>query len=99
MNEKYVVIDLETTGHSPVNPDKIIEVGIVVIEKNSITQEYSTFLNPERPIPPCITNLRGITDTDVREAPVLRDNAAEIKAMFNNTYAVAHNGRSGLCLL
>src|SRR5699024_11096389 len=91
MNEKYVVIDLETTGHSPVNPDKIIEVGIVVIEKNGITQEYSTFLNPERPIPPFITNLTGITDTDVREAPVLRDKAAEITAMFKNSYLVAHN--------
>ncbi|TFJ93834.1 ATP-dependent DNA helicase DinG [Lentibacillus salicampi] len=91
MNERFVVVDLETTGHSPVNPDKIIEVGIVVIENNDITGEFSTFLNPNRPIPAFITNLTGITDADVYEAPAFRDKAAEITALFENSYLVAHN--------
>ncbi|SFA74215.1 ATP-dependent DNA helicase DinG [Lentibacillus halodurans] len=91
MNEKYVVIDLETTGHSPVNPDKIIEVGIIIIENNEISGEFSTYLNPDRPIPPFITNLTGISDQDVYEAPVFQDKAAEISALFDNSYLVAHN--------
>lgn len=91
MNEKYVVIDLETTGHSPVNPDRIIEVGIVVIENNQITKDFSTFLNPNRSIPPFISNLTGITDADVREAPVFQDKAEEITHLFADGYLIAHN--------
>ncbi|QKY69188.1 ATP-dependent DNA helicase DinG [Lentibacillus sp. CBA3610] len=91
MNEKYVVIDLETTGHAPVSPDKIIEVGIVIIENNEITGEFSTFLNPNREIPPFITNLTGISDQDVSDAPSFQDKAAEIASLFANGYLVAHN--------
>ncbi|WP_010530797.1 ATP-dependent DNA helicase DinG [Lentibacillus jeotgali] len=91
MNERFVVVDLETTGHSPANSDKIIEVGIVVIENNEIAGEYSTFLNPNKPIPAFITNLTGITDTEVQEAPLFQDKAAEITALFENSYLVAHN--------
>lgn len=43
MENRYVVLDLETTGHSPANADKIIEAGIVVIEDDVITEEFSTF--------------------------------------------------------
>ncbi|MFD1360538.1 ATP-dependent DNA helicase DinG [Lentibacillus salinarum] len=91
MNDKYVVIDLETTGHTPVNPDKIIEVGIVVIENGNITDDFSTFLNPNIPIPPFITHLTGITDTDVRDAPGFQDKATEIIDLFADGYFVAHN--------
>ncbi|SFE46467.1 ATP-dependent DNA helicase DinG [Lentibacillus persicus] len=91
MNEKFVVVDLETTGHSPVNSDKIIEVGIVIIENNKITGEFSTFLDPEKPIPPFITNLTGISDQDVKESPRFHEKASEITALFENSYLVAHN--------
>ncbi|ALX47939.1 ATP-dependent DNA helicase DinG [Lentibacillus amyloliquefaciens] len=91
MNEKYVVVDLETTGHSPANSDKIIEVGIVIIENNEITGEHSTFLNPEKPIPAFITNLTGISDQDVNGAPRFHDKASDITALFENSYLVAHN--------
>ncbi|TRM12553.1 ATP-dependent DNA helicase DinG [Lentibacillus cibarius] len=91
MNSKYVVIDLETTGHSPANSDKIIEAGIVVIEGDSITEEFSTFLNPNMAIPSFITNLTGITDDDVRHAPIFHDKALEITALFENSYLIAHN--------
>ncbi|GAB4073599.1 ATP-dependent DNA helicase DinG [Barrientosiimonas marina] len=91
MNEKYVVIDLETTGHSPVNPDKIIEVGIVVIENGTITDDFSTFLNPNMPIPAFISNLTGICDKHVENAPVFAEKAAEITDLFAGGYLVAHN--------
>ncbi|MGP4107457.1 ATP-dependent DNA helicase DinG [Virgibacillus sp. L01] len=91
MDKKFVVIDLETTGHSPAEYDKIIEVGIVVIENNEITDEFSTFFNPDMPIPSFITNLTGITDHDVQGAPIFKDKAQEIINLFDNGYLIAHN--------
>ncbi|GGB33268.1 ATP-dependent DNA helicase DinG [Virgibacillus dakarensis] len=89
--DKFVVIDLETTGHSPANNDKIIEVGIVTIERNEISNEFSTLLNPEKEISPFITNLTGIADQDVADAPTFREKADEITALFHDSYLIAHN--------
>lgn len=89
--EKFVVIDLETTGHSAAKGDKIIEVGIVVIEKEEITKEFSTFLNPGKEIPSFISNLTGITNQDVVNAPLFADVASEIVSYFQSGYLIAHN--------
>ncbi|OZU90136.1 ATP-dependent helicase DinG [Virgibacillus indicus] len=89
--DKFVVIDLETTGHSAVKDDKIIEIGIVVIEGNAITDNFSTLLNPEKPIPPFISNLTGIMDKDVKGAPTFQEKANEIIDIFRDGYLIAHN--------
>ncbi|PAV29472.1 ATP-dependent helicase DinG [Virgibacillus profundi] len=89
--EKYVIIDLETTGQTPSKDDKIIEVGIVVIENNKITDHYSTLLNPSMPIPPFISNLTGIVDKDVEDAPTFKEKANEINDIFRDGYLIAHN--------
>lgn len=88
---KYVVIDLETTGHSPEAGDKIIEVGIVTIKEDTIVDHYSTFLHPGNHIPQFITNLTGITDEDVHDAPLFQEKAKEIWQMFQEGYFIAHN--------
>src|SRR5690625_3126222 len=87
--KKFVVIDLETTGHSP--KDNIIEIGLVVIEENKIVDEYSTLLHPDQDIPPFISNLTGISDEDVLDAPKFVDKADEIISFFKDSYLVAHN--------
>lgn len=66
---RYIVVDLETTGHSPAQGDKIIEVGIVVIENETITNTYNTLVNPNQSIPPFISQLTHIYDEDVKGAP------------------------------
>ncbi|KKE79362.1 ATP-dependent helicase DinG [Bacilli bacterium] len=91
MENRYVVIDLETTGHSPVNDDKIIEAGIVVIENDQIIETKSSFFNPNKSIPPFITNLTGINNEDVKDAPFFHDKADEIISLFKDSYLVAHN--------
>src|SRR5690625_2680161 len=87
--KKFVVIDLETTGHSP--NDKIIEIGLVVIEETKIVDEYTTLLHPGQAIPTFISNLTGISDDDVKDAPKFIDKADEITSFFNDSYLVAHN--------
>ena len=89
--EKFVVIDLETTGHSPMKSDKIIEAGIVVIENDEITDTLATFFNPEKPIPPFIQSLTGITDQNVETAPTFEEKADEILHIFKDSYFIAHN--------
>ncbi|RKQ37640.1 ATP-dependent DNA helicase DinG [Oceanobacillus halophilus] len=91
MENRYVVIDLETTGHSPINDDKIIEAGLVVIENNQIVETKSTFFNPNKSIPPFISNLTGIYDKDVKYAPFFYEKADDIIEVFENSYLIAHN--------
>ncbi|WLV25946.1 ATP-dependent DNA helicase DinG [Aciduricibacillus chroicocephali] len=88
--EKYVVVDLETTGHSG-KTDKIIEAGIVTIVDGQITDQYSTFLNPGKPIPNFISSLTGIKDEDVANAPPFEEVAKEIKGKFDKAVLIAHN--------
>ncbi len=88
---RFVVIDLETTGHAPSKNDKIIEIGMVIIEDNEIIDTETTFFNPDQPIPPFITNLTGISDEDVVDAPVFKEKASTIKSLLEDSYIIAHN--------
>lgn len=89
--ERFVVIDLETTGHSPKKGDRIIEIGLVVIEEDKIVDTKTTFLYPETNIPAFISNLTGITDEDVENAPLFDEVAEKIVRIFDNSYVIAHN--------
>lgn len=91
MKNKFVVIDLETTGHLSDEGDRIIEVGIVVIQNEKIHTTYSTLVNPQKPIPTFISNLTGITDEDVTEAPTFDIVVDEIIHLFEDAYFIAHN--------
>ena len=66
----FVVFDIETTGFSPVK-NKIIEIGAVKVSKGAITDRFSTFVNPEVPIPFEIEKLTSINDDMVMDAPVI----------------------------
>lgn len=68
LDDTYVVFDLETTGFSP-DKNKIIEIGAVKVEHGEITDRFSTFVNPEVPIPYRIEELTSIRDDMVIDAP------------------------------
>ncbi len=70
MYDTYVSIDLETTGLNP-KRDRIIEIGAIRVENGEITEEFSTFVNPERKLEERITELTGIRDEDLAKAPEL----------------------------
>ncbi|WP_368651936.1 ATP-dependent DNA helicase DinG [Ornithinibacillus sp. 4-3] len=89
--DKFVIIDLETTGHAPSSGDRIIDIGIVIVEDRRIVKEYTTLINPNQSIPPFISNLTNIKNTDVTSAPEFKDIAAEIVELTQEGYIVAHN--------
>lgn len=91
MSKQYVVLDLETTGHSPTRGDRIIQIGAVKIVNDQIVDRFVTFVNPEQLISPFIQELTGINDDDVSDAPLFRDVASELLDFMKDCSFVAHN--------
>ncbi|HJV31621.1 MAG TPA: ATP-dependent DNA helicase DinG [Bacillales bacterium] len=91
MLNKFVVIDLETTGNLPKKGEKIIQFAAVVIENGEITEKFSSLINPQKPIPAFIEELTGLHDDMVKEAPIFSEIASKIIALLDNAYFVAHN--------
>ena len=86
----YVVFDIETTGFSAVT-DRIIEIGAVKVEDGKITDKFSTFVNPKRPIPFRITELTGITDEMVIGSPDIETILPQFIEFIGDAVLVAHN--------
>jgi DNA polymerase III subunit epsilon len=84
-------VDLETTGGS-LGHERVIEVGLVLLGARG-REEWSTLVNPERPIPPAITAFTGISDAMVAGAPPFREIARELKARLAGRLFIAHNAR------
>lgn len=91
MGNKYVVVDLETTGNTPKKGDKIIQFAAVVIENGKITEEYSSFVNPEQPIPLFIEELTGLSDEMVEDGPLFSEIAPKVLTLLEGAFFVAHN--------
>ncbi|WP_158553445.1 ATP-dependent DNA helicase DinG [Peribacillus saganii] len=89
--QRYIVIDLETTGNSPKKGDRIIQFAGVVIENDRIIDEFSTFLRPDLEIPVFIEELTGITESMVEDAPTFEEVAPKIVDMLRDSCFVAHN--------
>jgi DNA polymerase III subunit epsilon len=88
----YAIIDIETTGGSAKN-EKITEVAIYQHDGERITGEFVSLVNPERNIPYFITNLTGITNEMVEDAPKFYEIAKKIIELTEGCTFVAHNAR------
>lgn len=86
----YVVFDIETTGFSPIK-NRIIEIGAVKVINGEITDRFSSFVNPQVPIPFEIEKLTSINDEMVMDAPVIEKVLPEFLSFCEGTVLVAHN--------
>ncbi len=86
----FAIIDIETTGGSPHN-SKITEIAIILHNGQEIVEEYSTLINPETYIPYQITQITGISNDMVRDAPKFYEIAKKIVELTEDAVFVAHN--------
>jgi len=87
--QEYVVVDIETTG-GRADAHRITEIGAVKLRGDVIIGEWSSLINPERPIPKFIVGLTGITDAMVAEAPRFEEIADSFREFVGEAVFVAH---------
>jgi DNA polymerase-3 subunit epsilon len=92
MDKQYAIIDIETTGGSPLR-EKITEIAIAIFDGDKIIEKYESLVNPERSIPPFITRLTGISNEMVQNAPKFYEIAKEVVEITKDKIFVAHNVR------
>lgn len=90
LDDVYVVFDIETTGFGPIN-DRIIEIGAVKIVEGKVADKFSTFVNPDIPIPFQIEQLTGINDQMVLEYPMIDVILPQFLKFCEGCILVAHN--------
>lgn len=90
LDSVFVVFDIETTGFSPIH-NRIIEIGAVKIENGEMTGKFSTFVNPDVPIPFEIEKLTGINDEMVIGAPMIEQVLPQFMEFCQGAVLVAHN--------
>ncbi|VCU69104.1 hypothetical protein PIGHUM_01164 [Pigmentiphaga humi] len=86
---RLAFVDLETTGTAP-HSDRITEIGIVQVDEDGV-REWSSLVNPERPIPRMIQSLTGISNAMVAGAPRFAELAGDIAARLRGYTFIAHN--------
>lgn len=89
-NITFCVFDLETTGGNQ-KKDKIIEIGMVRVEKLKITEKKNFLIDPEIKIPEFIQKLTSISQGDVKGKPIIDDKIEEILEFMGDSVLVAHN--------
>ena len=88
--QRIAVVDVETTGFSPVE-DRVIEVGIVLFENGEVVERYGQLVQPGKAIPEAVVKLTGITDDQVKDAPVFKDIAREVESRLKDAIIVGYN--------
>ena len=86
----YCVLDLETTGFS-FRTEKITEVGIMKVKNGEVIDEFSCFVNPEKPIPQRVVEVTNITDDMVKDAETIDKVMPKILEFIGDSVLVAHN--------
>jgi len=86
----YCILDLETTGFSPVT-EKITEIGVIKYKEGKIIEEFSCFVNPEKPIPAKVVEVTNITDDMVKDAETIEQVFPKLMQFIEGSVLVAHN--------
>ena len=86
----YAILDIETTG-GKYNEEGITEIAIYRFDGHEIVDQFSSLINPERPIQPFVVNLTGINNEMLRQAPKFYEVAKRIIEITDDCILVAHN--------
>ncbi|MDT8717779.1 DNA polymerase III subunit alpha [Clostridium sp. 19966] len=86
----YCVLDLETTGFSAVT-EKITEIGAMKVKDGKVIEEFSCFVNPEKPIPLRVVEVTNITDDMVKDAETIDQVFPKLLEFIKDSVLVAHN--------
>ena len=90
LDTEFVAFDIETTGLNAMN-DRMTEIGAVIFSGGEIKEVFNTFVDPKMHIPPDITQLTGIRDSDVAGAPDEREAMEKFIAFIGERPIIAHN--------
>jgi DNA polymerase-3 subunit epsilon len=86
----YAVVDTETTGFSPAQGDRVLEVAVVLLDaEGRVEREWETLLNPDRGVGP--QHVHGISAAEVARAPRFPDIAPFLASLFAGRLVVGHN--------
>lgn len=90
LKKSLAIFDLEATGLSVTN-DRIVEIAIVKIDPDGKRTEFHKRLNPEQPIPKEVSEIHGIYDEDIKDAPTFKDIIPELELFIENADFAGYN--------
>jgi DNA polymerase III epsilon subunit family exonuclease len=91
MDMDYVVFDVETTGLSPIDGDRIIELAAARVRQGAVTERFASFINPLRPLNAEAQKLNKITQEMVAGAPTSAELLPKFMQFVGGACLVAHN--------
>lgn len=86
----YAVVDIETTG-GKMSETKMTELAICITDGNKIIEQFSTLVNPQRPIDKYVVKLTGINDKMVADAPIFESISDKVRELLDGKIFIAHN--------
>jgi DNA polymerase III epsilon subunit len=92
-------LDVETTGLSPWFGDRVCEIAVVRAQGDDINTKFQTLVNPDREISPRASQVNGLTDEDVRDAPRFTEIAEKVEALLDDAVIVCHNAPFDLAFI
>lgn len=88
---RQLILDTETTGFSPKNGDRIVEIGIIELIDRKVTgNTFHVYLNPERPVGES-QHIHGLSDERLSDEPLFMDIVDELEAFILGAEVIAHN--------